>query len=366
MKQADNNSPVFSIIVPAYNTESYLPRCLDSILSQTYEDFELLLIDDGSTDKSGFICDEYALKDPRIRVFHTANIGESSRNKGLDEAKGEYVVFVDSDDYVLPDLLEEVKGMLNEGFDLIALSYMQIETDGRVIHRNNSSWVCNIDSGKDIYDYMLNRYFSREVGWEVWSQVFRRSLIDEKLRFPSKYRIPAVDLPFSFCYLNKVRKIGSLAKETYVYEKRTGSLSNPRVLSSKLGTIGLRAREIYEYYENEENGKYLIDRFPIMYFLIIRPEIDLARYLLKEMTCKELKELFHNDLNTEFHERMLKELPKFKRQLLKLPHRHATLKSLNMLNMLEGRPYLLFRINDLLLDGARLLYLGIREINKNN
>lgn len=94
--------PKISVIVPVYNTEKYLRRCIDSILAQTFTDFELLLVDDGSKDNSGAICDEYAKKDPRVRVFHKENGGVSSaRNLGLDEAKGEWIAFVDSDDYIL-------------------------------------------------------------------------------------------------------------------------------------------------------------------------------------------------------------------------------------------------------------------------
>ena len=87
--------------MPVYNTEKYLRRCVDSILAQTFTDFELLLINDGSTDSSGAICDEYTQKDSRVRVFHKENGGVSSaRNIGLDNAKGEYIAFVDSDDYI--------------------------------------------------------------------------------------------------------------------------------------------------------------------------------------------------------------------------------------------------------------------------
>ena len=96
------DNPKISVIVPVYNVEQYLPRCIDSILAQTFTDFELLLIDDGSTDNSGKICDEYAKKkDTKIRVWHKENGGVSSaRNMGLDFAKGEYIQFIDSDDFI--------------------------------------------------------------------------------------------------------------------------------------------------------------------------------------------------------------------------------------------------------------------------
>ena len=99
-------NPKISVIVPVYNVEKYLRRCIDSILAQTFSDFELLLIDDGSKDSSGEICEEYAGKDARIRVFHRQNGGVSTaRNLGIDKAKGEWIYFVDSDDVVLPSAL---------------------------------------------------------------------------------------------------------------------------------------------------------------------------------------------------------------------------------------------------------------------
>lgn len=97
----ENVSPKISVIVPVYNVEQYLPKCIDSILAQTFTDFELLLIDDGSPDNSGAICDEYARKDPRIRVYHEENGGVSSaRNLGIENAKGCWLSFIDADDWV--------------------------------------------------------------------------------------------------------------------------------------------------------------------------------------------------------------------------------------------------------------------------
>ena len=117
------NNPKISLIVPVYNVEKYLNRCVDSILSQDFTDFEILLIDDGSMDKSGKICDEYAKIDTRVRVFHKVNGGVSSaRNLGLDYAKGQWIGFCDSDDYVKKDFLKtfftlgDDCEMLSQGF----------------------------------------------------------------------------------------------------------------------------------------------------------------------------------------------------------------------------------------------------------
>ena len=109
MGQKVSLQDLISVIVPVYNTEKYLDRCIQSVLAQTYTNWELLLIDDGSTDSSGTICDQYAAEDNRIRVFHKENGGVSSaRNLGLDNAKGEWITFVDSDDWVEPSMLKEL------------------------------------------------------------------------------------------------------------------------------------------------------------------------------------------------------------------------------------------------------------------
>ena len=100
---------MISIIVPIYKVEEYLPRCIESILNQTYQDFELILVDDGSPDLSGDICDVYAETDPRIKVIHQENSGISdARNEGLSRAKGEYISFIDSDDWVHPEFLQQL------------------------------------------------------------------------------------------------------------------------------------------------------------------------------------------------------------------------------------------------------------------
>lgn len=106
-----NEVPKISIIVPVYNVEKYLARCIDSILEQTFSDFECLLIDDGSPDCSGALCDEYAHKDNRIHVIHQKNAGVSAaRNRGLDAARGEWICFVDSDDWCAKDMLSLLYG----------------------------------------------------------------------------------------------------------------------------------------------------------------------------------------------------------------------------------------------------------------
>lgn len=165
-------SPKISIIVPVYNVEKYLHRCVDSILAQTFADIELLLVDDGSRDKSGAICDEYVEKDSRVRVFHKENGGVSSaRNLGLDNARGKWIGFVDSDDWVDVSMYEDMHNrLIQENADI---AYCDIKmffenhqetyksakySSNKITFLNNyiaSTWtsLCNIVVKKDIFEY---------------------------------------------------------------------------------------------------------------------------------------------------------------------------------------------------------------------
>ena len=165
--------PNISVIVPVYNTEKYLHRCIDSILAQTYTDFELLLINDGSKDNSGKICDEYATKDSRIKVFHKENGGVSSaRNVGLDNAKGEWITFCDADDWVCNKWLE-VFFQYSEGVDLVVQGFNNTDLQEKSLF----SFKGNIQEGLSL---LLNRCV---VGYTVL-KCFRTSIItDKKISF---------------------------------------------------------------------------------------------------------------------------------------------------------------------------------------
>lgn len=208
-------TPKISVIVPVYNVEKYLPRCIDSILSQTFTDFELLLIDDGSPDNCGKICDEYAAKDSRVRVFHKPNGGVSSaRNLGLDNARGEWIAFIDSDDYVDVDYLEElVSFKINSGAELVAISTKVGETEKSVTLSNNQ------------FSLVFSKY--KFVNFcPPWGKLFVRELITKQnLRFNEKVRL-GEDVMFVLLYLLSIEKITLLSSNKYHYElERPDSLT---------------------------------------------------------------------------------------------------------------------------------------------
>lgn len=139
-----DKQPAVSVIVPVYKAENYLCHCVDSLLAQTFPDFEILLIDDGSPDHSGDICDEYARKDSRVRVFHKENEGVSStRQCGIDNAKGEYTIHADPDDWVEPDMLEELyKKAKEEDADVVICDFMRILViNGNILDNSLRLWI---------------------------------------------------------------------------------------------------------------------------------------------------------------------------------------------------------------------------------
>jgi len=163
-----------SIIIPVYNTEEYLPICLDSILSQSFKDFEVLLVDDGSKDDSGAVCDAYAAKDSRIRVFHKENGGVSSaRNLALEQAKGEWITFVDSDDELLPEGLRHLSEGISDGVDFVMLGFVKStfwekgqslpQGKGKVISRDEVMLSMFNDTGRVYQGYSVAKLYRRDL-----------------------------------------------------------------------------------------------------------------------------------------------------------------------------------------------------------
>lgn len=202
---------MISIIVPIYNAEQYIHRCVDSILAQSYTDFELLLIDDGSTDSSGVICDEYAAKDFRVRVFHKPNGGVSSaRNLGLDNARGKWITFVDADDWVAPQLLE---GLYDYCYcDLVVGSFIIVD-GGRNFERiieNNQYDQSSIDI--NISDIALKMHFRTP-----WGILYKQSIIEgNNLSFDENICM-GEDTLFLLNYLLYVNTLQTIDKPYYYY-----------------------------------------------------------------------------------------------------------------------------------------------------
>ena len=203
------SNPKISVIAPVYNAEKYLHRCVDSILAQTFKNFELLLIDDGSKDWSGAICDEYVQKDERVKVWHKENGGVSSaRNVGLDKARGEWVTFVDSDDWVCEDWLSTFVDNLEET-DAVVSEFNFVTSDKIRPFKMD----CQSEAPAHVADY-LNK--ERNYGF-LWCKCFNRSLIEKnKLRFDEKMSF-LEDEDFVCRYWAKSKKVKVVNHVTYNY-----------------------------------------------------------------------------------------------------------------------------------------------------
>lgn len=211
-----NNCPKVSIIVPVYKVEKYLSQCIESIISQTYTDWELLLIDDGSPDNSGKICDEYALKDSRIRVFHKENAGVgAARNTGLENAKGVFIVFVDSDDFCEELYLSNFR-IDSSSADLVIQGFKKYTTEktsGKFFHHRFYT------SEKLITAILDNDLLSFGA---PYCKLFRQDIITQNnIRFSTKYSF-GEDTYFFFDYLTHIDNLQMVDSTGYCYRCEQG------------------------------------------------------------------------------------------------------------------------------------------------
>lgn len=200
-----------SVIVPVYNSSQFLPRCIDSILRQSFTDFELLLIDDGSTDGSGEICDAYGNRDKRVRVFHKANGGVSSaRNMGLDNAKGEWITFIDSDDWVEKDYFSI---RFEDGIDLYVQNWRY--ADGTIIDRYEQ---CVVD--KSAYCQFLKDNIHTDTFRTACCFFFKCKLLnDNNIRFDSRFKL-GEDTLFVLDYYKFIETIQIMDNSCYIYNRQ--------------------------------------------------------------------------------------------------------------------------------------------------
>lgn len=248
--------PKFSIIVPIYNIENYIEKCIDSVLTQSYDNFELILVDDGSPDGCPGICDEYAKKDSRVQVVHKKNGGLSSaRNAGLAVAQGEYCWMVDGDDYISPDALEKILPYAQGEIDIINVGLVGF-MDGEV---------ADFCKNPEVYDYigfadhkkicqLTSHACSTKLLTYVWRNVYRTAFLNEKsLRFEESLCY-AEDSAFNMGAYLQAEKMQFTDVCVYAYCYRTDSLSIKR--EGRFDLSVMRHFELYDKIRDESYGKY--------------------------------------------------------------------------------------------------------------
>lgn len=215
-------SELVSVVVPVYNVEKYLARCLDSIIAQTYKNLEIILIDDGSTDSGGKICDDYAARDSRIRVIHQENVGLAEvRNVGIREAKGEYLQFVDSDDWVEPELVETCYKLSQEyDADIVTFRGTRNYDNGTFRHAPEPVRPHIIMSGTEALSMIMIPGYLNAASWNK----FVKTSLYEGIEYPKGKLYE--DLHTVYKYVAKARKVLCTSLELYHYFIRSASISN--------------------------------------------------------------------------------------------------------------------------------------------
>lgn len=243
---------LISIIVPVYNVEKYINRCVDSILNQTYKNLEIILVDDGSTDYSGKICDEYEKKDRRIKVIHTENKGVGiARNQGLETCHGEYIMFVDPDDYLSKDAVQVLYDrVMIDSSDMAIGKHIDVYDDG-----SKNGNFC------DFYDNVIlsrNEFFLNIHNYSVsvWSKLYRKNILKD-LKFPTLKC--GEDLCFFIQLIDYCNKISIVDKTIYYYFQNQKSVTHCKselVKYDELEALLSSARYLLNYGFIESAAKY--------------------------------------------------------------------------------------------------------------
>ncbi len=262
-----------SIILPLYNSEDTLRRCVDSVLGQLYKDFELILVDDGSTDTSGAICDEYAKQDDRITVIHKENTGVSdSRNCALEEAKGQYVEFIDSDDWVTPECTDlMVRSLEDNDCDMVISDFYRVS--GKRLSRKG-----NIEPGgkldiEEFASFMMKAPADFYYG-VLWNKLYKREIIEAHHLRMDRTIDWCEDFMFNLEYLLHVDQIYALRIPLYYYVKTKGSLSDPGMDLTK----SIRMKSIvFEYYHNFYKSVFTEEDYEKNRLRVYRFLVDAAR-----------------------------------------------------------------------------------------
>ena len=209
---------LISIIVPAYNSESYLEKCVDSLLAQTYTDYELILVDDGSTDSTAQICDAYREKDARVRVIHQKNGGLSdARNAGIREASGDYLAFVDSDDWADPELLSVLWEGIGKGATISACGFYTVRNGKAVAWRNDHDDYRVLPAVEAVRDML----YTKSIDTSAWAKLFHKSCFS-RILFPKGHLYEEVATTYRLFLTQE--KIALTTRPLYYYVKHAGSI----------------------------------------------------------------------------------------------------------------------------------------------
>ena len=299
-----------SVIIPVYNTEQYLRRCIESVLAQTFSDFELILVDDGSTDASGSICEEFAARDGRVAVIHQENAGQAAaRNAALSAAETEYIVFADADDYVDRNYLSGLIDCIGiDSADLVMSGFLLEDESGGVLmtHQRENARI-DLKNGKVRTDFILNRIVNDLNSRSCWAALFRADIIrNHSVRFCTTCNNFAEDTAFLMTYLLYCEKIAMTDHTDYHYIRRSGSSLTGMAKDNvaKLNSLNEVSFSFAQSYFALFNGRYYKKKFSQLYFHLMK--WDYNQYNLFEVEPEQTVDHIKKINRLSWHDTWLK------------------------------------------------------------
>ncbi len=290
---------MFSVVVPIYNVERYLCQCIDSLVCQTYAEKEIILVDDGSTDSSGILCDEYVRQYDCVRVVHQANQGVSvARNRGLAIARGEWVAFVDADDWVETNMLERLMGFI-----------LAIPAELYRFGKFTKHTVVSFRSEQEKFRFYSQKHnLNKDVIQTVWGGVYRRDIIQENaLAFVNRDEVVFEDTLFNYHYFLHTRKIAFLPEMPYHYRRHAASYCATRDVDA--GILCCATLGEYAYRAVVAQGlPYFQEHFHHHYFLFLNTIVHtMASRFNDEHLRQLLDHLWQNPLHRKCLEKIRRE-----------------------------------------------------------
>ena len=269
------SNDLISVIIPVYNVEEFLERCIKSIIEQTYKNLEIILVNDGSTDSSGKMCDIYEKKDKRIKVIHKKNGGLSdARNVAIDICKGKYITFVDSDDFVFKKYIENLYTSLKENdADISTCSYIEFSSEVKHIETKPANIVYNNILALE------NMLYQKNVTTSAWAKLYKKTLF-KNIRYP-KGKI-CEDLDTTYKLFSKSKKIVITNKKDYFYFQRPNSIINSKFKLARLDALDFAIEET----------KFIKIKYPSILNSAKNREFMEAIFILEKIPLKNLNEKY--------------------------------------------------------------------------
>lgn len=290
-----------SVIIPIYKVEQYIRRCIESVIAQTYQNLEIILVDDGSPDNCPMICDEYAKIDDRIKVIHKANGGLSdARNAGLKVFTGDYVYFFDSDDYIASNLIEiALNKAVASSSDLVIFNYYRVDENDNLLSTSNfNTGVYEIEDHNRV-DYIVNKLAKYTLGWEAWNRLYKADIIRKNnLFFWDNKVIFAEDFGFSLNFAMHAKKITCISEALYYYLIRENSIMSQAAKEPRLSASIALSKLVEEKIISSFNKTALHKEYPVLFYSIMYEQLRGATKdnYKKSIDSMDDKEYFYKNM----------------------------------------------------------------------